>query len=338
MPEIRKSDTSGDIASEFNNSELENEKVLQALYCNATETEWTKHPRQRGSQTKLYPLKFSDKSGQQHISNFQLTLSEVLPNLHNVILKFVDKNGDDLSAAFFAKMLNLGPLIFDNTKWASLIANEQLPTIINDSSHSNVLTEYFSQPDAVISYWLITMLHTSYTWLDPDAYTSLFLHNTKALKAKWRRPQLYHIQDTNVCDTKLDQSVMQPLKVQIEIIPDSECDKHLSYVIQHTKQFTVGPLDYCGVAQHVKGRGHDIIMVHEADPCVNLFYHERCAYALQTAKLKATTGFCKALLSGPITCQLRQRLDKTVQLKQPIIDLEDEENVPCPLQESAPVH
>jgi hypothetical protein len=32
----------------------------------------------------------------------------------------------------------------------------------------------------------------------------------------------------------------------------------LSYIIQYTQEYTVGPLDYCGIARLVKGRGSDM--------------------------------------------------------------------------------
>lgn len=40
--------------------------------------------------------------------------------------------------------------------------------------------------------------------------------------------------------------------------PDARAQALLSYVISHTKKYTVGPLDYCGVARRVKGRGEDL--------------------------------------------------------------------------------
>lgn len=32
----------------------------------------------------------------------------------------------------------------------------------------------------------------------------------------------------------------------------------LTYIINFTQNFTVGPLDYCGIARRIKGRGHDV--------------------------------------------------------------------------------
>lgn len=46
--------------------------------------------------------------------------------------------------------------------------------------------------------------------------------------------------------------------------PMHECDTGtrekalLSYIIQHTLDYTVGPLDYCGIARLIKGRGADM--------------------------------------------------------------------------------
>jgi hypothetical protein len=32
----------------------------------------------------------------------------------------------------------------------------------------------------------------------------------------------------------------------------------LTYIINFTQNFTVGPLDYCGIARRIKGRGDDV--------------------------------------------------------------------------------
>ncbi|KAJ7022894.1 hypothetical protein C8F04DRAFT_1272088 [Mycena alexandri] len=71
-----------------------------------------------------------------------------------------------------------------------------------------------------------------------------------------------------------------------------ECDSGtrakalLSYIIQHTQDFTVGPLDYCGIARLIKGRGPDIIMYCKEDPRIPEFYHRRRTLTDATAKLK----------------------------------------------------
>ncbi|KAK7012380.1 hypothetical protein R3P38DRAFT_3588120 [Favolaschia claudopus] len=55
----------------------------------------------------------------------------------------------------------------------------------------------------------------------------------------------------------------------------------LSYIIKYTQDYTVGPLDYCGIARRIKGRGEDVILYCQCDPRVTEFY------LLATAKLKA---------------------------------------------------
>lgn len=46
--------------------------------------------------------------------------------------------------------------------------------------------------------------------------------------------------------------------IKIEQILEPERSKSLlSYIIKYTKNYTVGPLDYCGVARRVEGRGED---------------------------------------------------------------------------------
>ncbi|KAJ6611852.1 hypothetical protein B0H10DRAFT_1952741 [Mycena sp. CBHHK59/15] len=67
--------------------------------------------------------------------------------------------------------------------------------------------------------------------------------------------------------------------------PMHECDMGtqekalLSYIIQHTLDYTVGPLDYCGIARLIKGRGADIIMYCKGDLCIPEFYQRRQALA-----------------------------------------------------------
>ncbi|KAJ7745653.1 hypothetical protein B0H16DRAFT_1557730 [Mycena metata] len=86
-----------------------------------------------------------------------------------------------------------------------------------------------------------------------------------------------------------------------------ECDSGtrakalLSYIIEHTQDYSVGPLDYCGIVHLMKGRGADIIMYCQEDPCIPEFYHRCCTLTEATAKLKFRGEEKKGLSAKAVT-------------------------------------
>ncbi|KAJ7823756.1 hypothetical protein B0H13DRAFT_1919493 [Mycena leptocephala] len=61
--------------------------------------------------------------------------------------------------------------------------------------------------------------------------------------------------------------------------------------------FTVGPLDYCGLARRIKGRGDDMVMYY---PRLPQFYHHRYALGVATAKLKSRGKENKGLATNTL--------------------------------------
>ncbi|KAK7057079.1 hypothetical protein R3P38DRAFT_3544272 [Favolaschia claudopus] len=68
------------------------------------------------------------------------------------------------------------------------------------------------------------------------------------------------------------------------LIPKPTPIEHFDF---YTQEYTVGPLDYCGMARRIKGRGEDVILYCQCDPRVTEFYLRRHALSIATAKLKA---------------------------------------------------
>ncbi|KAK7034181.1 hypothetical protein R3P38DRAFT_3263915 [Favolaschia claudopus] len=83
----------------------------------------------------------------------------------------------------------------------------------------------------------------------------------------------------------------------------------LTYIIKYTQDFTVGPLDYCGIARRIKGRGGDLIMYCKGDPRLQTFYHRRHALSVATAKLKSK-GEEKKGLSAKVLAAVERKVVK----------------------------
>ncbi|KAJ7855340.1 hypothetical protein B0H13DRAFT_1903169 [Mycena leptocephala] len=87
----------------------------------------------------------------------------------------------------------------------------------------------------------------------------------------------------------------------------------LTYIINFTQNFTVGPLDYCGIARRIKGRGDDGstdvfyvldgVMYH---PHLPQFYHHRYALGVATANLKSRGKEKKGLATNTLAVVKRQ--------------------------------
>ncbi|KAJ7637920.1 hypothetical protein DFH06DRAFT_1053934, partial [Mycena polygramma] len=227
--------------------------------------------------------------------------------------------------------INLGSLIFGADLWSELHSQAGLP--LSCLSSDNVLARFFAAtpiPPAM-----------SATWLDTSAYTFLFNPKGKsARRASHIRTLLYRASATDIWsvipaypDNSAPIPRRRPPKVEdnnarkptkrkvvppkVKPTPMQECDSTtrekalLSYIIQYTQDYTVGPLDYCGVARLVKGRGPDIIMYCKGDPRVPEFYQRRRALAEVTAKLKRS-GEEKHGLSASTIANVDKKLKKVL--------------------------
>ncbi|KAK6988967.1 hypothetical protein R3P38DRAFT_3092724 [Favolaschia claudopus] len=95
----------------------------------------------------------------------------------------------------------------------------------------------------------------------------------------------------------------------------------LSYIIKYTQDYTVGPLDYCGIARRIKGRGEDVILYCQCDPWVTEFYLRRHALSIATAKLKAK-GVEKQGLGSKVLGAVEGKVAK--------VAMAQKENLPAP--------
>ncbi|KAJ7780495.1 hypothetical protein B0H14DRAFT_3164134 [Mycena olivaceomarginata] len=164
----------------------------------------------------------------------------------------------------------------------------------------------------------------SATWLNPSSYLYLFSMGAKARRASHPLVHLYRASNTDIWSVipaypnnsapiprpkpRRSMSNKVPLAPTPSPTPMSECDSGtrekalLNSIIQYTQDFTVGPLDYCGIARLIKGRGPDIIMYCKGDPRVPEFYHRRLALAEVTAKLrlrgKGKKGLAAKVVAG----------------------------------------
>lgn len=112
MPEVRESETSGNVTEIFADTEPPETLQVGDIWADATEKERLRHPKgspardghvyalessstilrgQRNSQTRAYPPYYAKKGP---ISEFKLRLVGVQPSPRNVILHFVDKAGE----------------------------------------------------------------------------------------------------------------------------------------------------------------------------------------------------------------------------------------------------
>lgn len=188
--------------------------------------------------------------------------------------------------------MNLGHLIFGGDLWATLHASAQLPPACLSSNNS--LTDFFTTASMHLrSLFLLPLtlslqvpLNMSVSWLDKTAYTYLFhgnSRNSRALRAAHLPTLLYRVANTDVWSVipafpdssapiprhkpsqlvnKKASKPLPPLVLKatpINLLPFATRGRALlSYVIQYTQDWTVGPLEYCGIARRIKGRGQDM--------------------------------------------------------------------------------
>ncbi|GLB43862.1 hypothetical protein LshimejAT787_1500460 [Lyophyllum shimeji] len=220
---------------------------------------------------------------------------------------------------------NLGLLIFGESEWVRLATAAGLPPPCH--APDNALTCYFAKPE---------FKATSKTWLDPSAYDFLLLDtpSRSELCSNWTKTILYRVNNANVWSvipiyensipdtlqypeyipvtaTKKKTAPTKPLLVKITVESGEERKKLLiSFVTQHTKNYTIGPLDYCGIARRVKTSGKDIIMLCEEDPRVLAFFRERRGYERETARLKGAGTEKEGLPKNIVTKLKKGRVSK----------------------------
>ncbi|KAK7041223.1 hypothetical protein R3P38DRAFT_3453508 [Favolaschia claudopus] len=92
--------------------------------------------------------------------------------------------------------------------------------------------------------------------------------------------------------------------------------------LKYTQDYTVGPLDYCGIARRIKGRGEDVILDCQCDPRVTEFYLRHHALSIATAKLKAK-GAEKQGLGSKVLGAVEGKVAKVAMAQ-------NKENLPAP--------
>ncbi|KAJ7468853.1 hypothetical protein B0H11DRAFT_2045141 [Mycena galericulata] len=243
--------------------------------------------------------------------------------------------------------VNLGSLIFGDEVWSDLHSSAGLPPAC--LSKDNVLARFFrelSVPAEMSATWLNL---ERYTYLFNDGKSALraFHPHTILYRASstdiWAVIPAYPSNSAPIPrprppKTSLLPAFPKPSKKsksrrtagpsrarpkpkaataapRLLPTPMVQCDPStreralLSYIIKHTQDYTVGPLDYCGIARRIKGRGKDVILFCKGDPRVPEFYHRRRALAEVTAKLKSK-GTEKKGLSGSTIASINKSLAK----------------------------
>jgi len=155
---------------------------------------------------------------------------------------------------------------------------------------------------------MLRMMMTTYlakaSGLNLSEYHFLF-HNQsiqRPVTKCWKNTYCYRGQKRDIWTLWPDVSESWPF----DAIFGEEQDKRLlSFVTQHRNTYTVGPLDYCGIAKLVHGRGGDVyvlsfpfspfsliclsprMLVCNYDPSADEFYVKRHVLEKETVKLKA---------------------------------------------------
>ncbi|PPR06943.1 hypothetical protein CVT26_004132 [Gymnopilus dilepis] len=188
----------------------------------------------------------------------------------------------------------LGSLIFGHDVWLNF-AKDLGEQIASDPFKPNALTRYFSGPD----------FKGCPNFLSLEHYTTLFVQDRETA---WV-PTLYYRNPS----TK-DLWTVLPITSDtrsMELIEGSERKKHLlSNATQHTEVFTVGPLDFCGVAERLTGPGGiEIVMPCKLDPRQTAFFQHRQLIGAEAAKLRGK-GLAKAGLDNAQRRKIQAKLSK----------------------------
>ncbi|KAK7001158.1 hypothetical protein R3P38DRAFT_3612701, partial [Favolaschia claudopus] len=191
--------------------------------------------------------------------------------------------------------MNLGTLIFGADHWAYLCAEAGLPVACVSSW--NPLAHYYSTlslPSEMASSWLnmdkyTYLFHPSsqrkplqafhpYTQLyrlaKADIWSVIPAFPDNSAPIPRRRPPLNPRELKPESKPKPKQTKPQPRRsppkpkplpplipkpTPIELSTSFVRERALlSYIIKYTQDYTVGPLDYCGIARRIKGRGEDV--------------------------------------------------------------------------------
>ncbi|KAJ7825262.1 hypothetical protein B0H13DRAFT_2375020 [Mycena leptocephala] len=186
--------------------------------------------------------------------------------------------------------INLGSLIFGADLWAALHANTGLPAACLSSD--NVLANFILDSQALSSELQASWLNPSaYTYLfhantnkrERHPLTILYRVSSTNIwsiipafpdnsapipQARPLKPKVPAVIVPSKSVSRRKASMpTKPKQIPI-LIPKptliQQCSSSireralLSYIIQHTQDFTVGPLDYCGIARRIKGWGTDV--------------------------------------------------------------------------------
>ncbi|KAJ7156231.1 hypothetical protein C8R46DRAFT_1294815 [Mycena filopes] len=233
------------------------------------------------------------------------------------------------------KELNLGSLIFGYKLWDDLHSSAELPA--NRLRSDNALSRFFSTAPIPTNM--------SATWLSPLAYTYLFHDDIKARRASHPRTLLYRASSSDIWSVipayppnsapiprskpGCSNSKKSPSTPTSSPTPMLESDSGtrakalLNYIIQFTQDYTIGPLDYCGIARLIRGAGPDVIMYCKGDPRVKEFYHRRQALAEVTAKLRYR-GEAKSGLPSKVMAGVNKKLARIAKIE--VVDDGGKEN------------
>ncbi|KDR65504.1 hypothetical protein GALMADRAFT_148649 [Galerina marginata CBS 339.88] len=170
---------------------------------------------------------------------------------------------------------NLGSLIFGTELWQKLSLSAGLPS--STCNEDNPLAKYYKR----------NHIKAKPSRLDPTAYDFLFHSNKigRTLTPTWRPVFCFRL--------LVDKSDVWTLYNEPEqhdrftpIVGEERERRLLNFKTQHTNVQTVGPLDFCGTARLVSGRGKDVMLVCEGDPTKSTFYVKRRILEKETIKLK----------------------------------------------------
>ncbi|KAF8974289.1 hypothetical protein BDZ97DRAFT_2052948 [Flammula alnicola] len=259
---------------------------------------------------------------------------------------------DHIQHALEHKGLDLGSLIFGGALWMKLASDNDLSIV----EEENTLSKYFSANE----------FDRSKTWLHPEHYDYLF--NASSLRqgmTAWSQPRLYRWSETNVWSVipvypvlshadvssralkileakKATKSTVKatktkaltPKKVKIDVLDENmRMALLLQNVTQHSEVYTVGPLDFCGVAQIITGGGgKPIVMVCKMDPRKSLYCVQRHILGAATAKLKG-----KGLEKKGIDRKTKVTLLKKISKRQREDDDKENSDTLSTLSSSSPI-
>ncbi|KAF9521722.1 hypothetical protein CPB83DRAFT_865300 [Crepidotus variabilis] len=187
-----------------------------------------------------------------------------------------------IEAALRLPTLNLGSLIFGTEAWKRLSSSAGLP--LSSLDENNPLAKHFKRIRP-----LSKMNVPPPTHLKLDAYEDLFLErNDRSLAMRHMSPFLYRT--TYVAKVRdvwsLHDHPWRHHVLTMVTDPKEKAKHYLDNITQHSNIMTVGPLDFSGTARVVNGRGGNIVLMCENDPCVQQFYVLRRQFQKATVVLK----------------------------------------------------